>query len=160
MSGPAHSREPGLISTQSPGPRTNPSRSRRMTPATGRSSAGWLLSVMLQSNIKNHHVSILNNKIHDNPGTSGGKGHGLIDLASTQADGANGKLEDILIEGNQLFEGFIIMSAYGGNVILRYTDKRKICEDGKGSPQTYPDRTEYVTVGDEMVRIKVGSACP
>ncbi len=47
----------------------------------------------------------------------------------------------------------VIRSVYGGTIIFKYTMNSVFTENGAGAIIYYPDRSEYVTVGDEDVSI-------
>jgi len=51
-------------------------------------------------------------------------------------------------------QSFQIRSEYGGTVILRYTDGRVFTASKIVQPVYYPDRSEYITQGNEIVGIK------
>ncbi|WP_321430932.1 Ig-like domain-containing protein [uncultured Methanolobus sp.] len=69
---------------------------------------GWN-SVMLTSNVQNvSGISVLNNKIHDNPGKSGGLGHNLVDFYN-YGDGFS--ISNINIVNNIIFNGSSANSA-------------------------------------------------
>ena len=76
---------------------------------------GWN-SVSVQSNINpTHNITIQNNTIHDNPGTSGGAGHALIDLFNY---GAIESVADIDILGNTLYNAiYSALFEHGGTIL-------------------------------------------
>ena len=81
---------------------------------------GWN-SWMVQTNYHpTHHIVIANNKIHDNPGNSGGEGHNFIDLFNY---GTVYSISYLNIFGNEIYGGGAYNGAFfehGGTVTTMY----------------------------------------
>jgi len=52
-------------------------------------------------------------------------------------------------------ESFLISTEYNGKITLQFTDGRVFSENGRNSITYYPNRSEYITNGDETVAITV-----
>ncbi len=69
---------------------------------------GWNSVSVVANSQSTSDIQILNNKIHDNPGTSGGSGHNLIDLFNV---GDTASLKSIDIKDNYLYNSGLSNSA-------------------------------------------------
>lgn len=115
----------------------------------------WGFYTCTPNDIQNN-VTFIGNNVSVKPG---GIEYWLIPAPNAEVLITNDKSEyfrintrTVTIRDNER-SSFTIETAYNGKIILQFTDSREFTENGKGTIEYHSDYSEYITKGDEKVRI-------